>query len=47
MVRIWGLYTILTKGNKLWRSDKTKKRKGSLASKGGKSWEGKYMGKNQ
>lgn len=26
MVRILGLYTILTKGNKLWRSNKTKKK---------------------
>ena len=26
VVRIGGLYTILTKGNKLWRSDKTKEK---------------------
>ena len=44
MVRLRSLYTILTKGNKLWRSDCTKGR-GIWASRDGKLWEGKYMGK--
>lgn len=42
VARPGSLYTILIKGDKLWRSGKTKGK--GLGLLGGKLWEGKYMG---
>ena len=44
MVRVWSFNIILTKDEKLWRSEETKE-KGVYASSGSKWWEEKYRGK--